>query len=47
MSVSMPAGAIGGGLSGVDFGQRLSMQQQEQFNASPDMYDSRSKPVEP
>lgn len=41
MSISVPAGAISGGeLSGTEFGQRLSMQMQEQFHASPDLYDS-------
>ena len=40
MAASLPAGALsGGGLSGTEFGQRLSMQQQEQFHASPDLYN--------
>lgn len=39
--MSIAPGVLSGGeLSGVDFGQRLSVSQEEQFAAQPDMYDS-------
>lgn len=38
---AIPAATIGGALSGTDFGQRLSLSEQEQFQASPDLYDCK------
>jgi hypothetical protein len=42
MAATLPTGTLsGGGLSGTEFGQRLSMQQQEQFHAAPSLYDGK------
>ena len=42
MAATLPTGTLsGGGLSGTEFGQRLSMQQQEQFHAPPSLYDGK------